>query len=461
VIRTGAIIATSLFAALAVAADEPRVADFQWQGTLDVTGQAGLIRVVVPGEALARLQSRSAADLRVFDAAGRPVPFALSAPPSTPAAARKATPPLPALPLLTTPPAGSSKGALQVRVEDQGRQQSLWVQLDGSAGASAQPAPATSVLLDTRGQKEPLGALVLQAHIPANLPVRIFVSTSGDLASWTPVATEGRIYRFDGDNAPTNDKLELRAPLQLEGRFLRLDWSGQDGVSVASVTGLVNGPAPVAQPPAVSLPAPRADGASAREWALPFATPIAQLELRTGQPNTLVPVRILGRDSPSGPWRALGQTVVYRLGAAGQESVSAPAVLQRPSVRWLRVEATHGARLDTLPLDARVLFEPLEVVFVAGAAGPYQLVAGRAEGVSAALPPAMLAATTSARWDSLPLARITQTHAATMPPASTMPAWLPAGIDARTAALWAVLVVGVLVLGAVAWSLLKQAQAKP
>ncbi|MCC2635754.1 MAG: hypothetical protein K0S48_3640, partial [Ramlibacter sp.] len=169
--------------------------------------------------------------------------------------------------------------------------------------------------------------------------------------------------------------------------------------------------------------------------------------------NTLLPLRILGRNQVSEPWRALGQTVVYRLGPAGEESVNKPVPLYSASVRWLRVEATHGTRMLGVPLAVRALFDPVEVVFVAGDRGPYQLAAGREATREAALPLAMLAATTTSRIADLPVARVREARSV---PQAARPDWMPHGLDTRTAGLWAVLTLGVLLLGAVAFSLLRQ-----
>jgi hypothetical protein len=447
----------------AYAADEPAAGSFAWRGTLDTSGQSGLVRVPLPAEALARLQSRDAADLRVFDAQGQPVAFALATPPRPADAPRPQTTAFRALPLYaaaagTRPP----KGSVQLRVEDRSQQQSVWVQLGGTtAGVAAGKAQALpAAVFDTRAQKDPVSGFIVRAQVPANVPVRFTLATSPDLASWTPVTVQGRIYRFDGDGAPANDKLELGSSLTLQDRYLRLEWSGQEGVSVESVVGLLAGREPQRELAALTLARPHADGATALEWQLGFATPIARLELTTARANTLLPLRVLGRNQPSEPWRLLGRTVVYRLGAAGQESTNTPAVLSQPSVRWLRVEATHGTRLEGLPLAARILFEPIEVVFPAGAAGPYQLAAGRSATGAAALPLAMLAATTSARVQDLPAARIVSTQSEASPPAGWASRWLPRGVDSKTAGLWLVLTLGVLLLGGVAWSLLRQINAK-
>jgi Protein of unknown function (DUF3999) len=458
--RWAALLAAAMCAA-ALAAEPAQPGEFGWRATLD-TGRSGLLRIPVPAEALARLQSADAADLRIFDAQGQPVPFAFSAPAQPPEPPPPRTPAFAALPLYAADaatPAGP--GTLQMRIDQNGQQQSVWVDLgrpDSQAPAGARRLEAA--LFDTRGQKEPLAALLVRARVPANTPVRFTVETSADLAHWTPVAVKGRVFRFDGADAPANDRLELAAPLSLQDRYLRLDWSGQAGVAVDAVVGLlVRGPTD-ATLPAVLLGEPVADGATALEWSLGFSTPLRRLQLATTQPDALVPVRVLGRDQPSQPWRLLAHTVVYRIGAGADESRNPPVELARPSVRWLRVEATHGARLQGLPLSAQALFDPLELVFVAGASGPYQLAAGRKATPPAALPLAMLSATTRTPVAELPAARIARIDSA---PAATAPwwgRWLPRGVDGKTAGLWLVLALGVLLLGGVAWSLLRQLDGK-
>ena len=461
----GILAAAWLLAAMAAtAADDPPPSSFAWRGTLDTAGHSGLVRVPVPADALIPLQSRSSADLRVFDGQERPVAFSLATPPRPANLPRKETAGFRALPLYAAHPvARAPNGVLQMPVDENGERRSLWVQL-GPDTAQATP-PGTqrlqAALFDTRGQKEPVTGFVVRARIPANVPVRLTLASSADLEHWTEVPLRGRIFRFDGEGAPANDRLELQAPLQLEERYLRVAWSGQDGVTVDALVGLLAAQPSQPDQPAVTLPAPVADGATALEWQLGFATPIARLELTTPRDNTIVPLRLLGRDKPSEPWRQLGHTLVYRLGAAGQESSNTPAELARPSVRWLRVEATHGARLEGIPLTARVLFEPLEVVFPAGTATPHQLAAGRAATEPGNLPLPMLAATTSVRVDALPLAKVAAVQSAPPPLRAAWARWLPREVDEKIAGLWLVLGLGVLLLGGVALLLLRQVGRKP
>jgi hypothetical protein len=344
---------------------------------------------------------------------------------------------------------------VQVRIEEGGTRRSVWVQTRPAAAPTASSSLLPSVLFDTRGEKREIAAIAVHAQLRPNRPVQPRVSTSTDLAEWTPVAVRGSLFRFEGDGAPANDTLELVTPMRLQGRYLRIDWDADEGISVQGMTGLV---AAAASRPhvAATLPAPAADGPAAQEWELGFATPIAELRLSTQRANTLVPVRILGRNAVSEPWQQLARTVVWRLGVPGRDHVNPATPLPGSSVRWLRVEATHGTRLEGIPLTAEAAFEPLQLVFVAGGEAPYEVAAGRKATPAAALPLSMLANASSVKVDELPPATFAQVEAAAPGQASGVAAWLPRGVEPRTALLWAVLAGGVLLLGGVAWSLLRQ-----
>lgn len=442
-------------------AQSPAPADFAWRGQLQLPPQASLVRVTLPAQAMVRLQTPDAADVRVFDARAQALPFALAATPRGQTPPRERTHRYVALPMSAAPPQGAaSKGAVQVRVVERGAQRSVWVQLKPGSAAPAGPDTLPSVLFDTRAEKRALTGLVVHAQLRSNRPLQLHVSTSSDLVQWTDVPTRGSLFRFEGEAAPANETLELENPLGLEGRYLRLGWDPGEDIQVSGITGLV-APA-AAKPPRVfaTLQQPVADGAAALEWELGFATPIAEMHLGTSKANTLVPVRILGRNAVSEPWRLLGRAVVWRLGTPGSDHANPPVELHAPSVRWLRVEATHGMRLQDTPLTARVGFEPVQVVFIAGGEGPYQLAAGRAATPAAALPVSMLANAGNVKIDSLPSASVAQAVEAPAAPRTGVAAWLPRGVEPRTALLWAVLGGGVLLLGGVAWSLLRQLNRK-
>lgn len=451
-------------AALPAFAAPPAPQEFAWRAPLELPAGASLVRVAVPGPALARLQGADARDLRVFNAAGEAVAFAFTRQPAAPAVAPAYTQPYNALALYSAAASAvrPASGALRVRIEDGAQQRSVWMQVDGQAPKAAGAERLDSVIFATRAEKQRLSGLKVQAALPANAPVRVSASSSPDLASWTPLPVRGRLYRFDGDGAPANDVLEFDAPVSLEDRYLRLDWSGQPGVSVSAVAGIVAPATPQPQREQVALAAPRAEGRDTLEWSLPFATRIAALALSTPRANTLLPVRILGRTDAAQPWRPIGQAVVYRLGGDNGDAVNPPVPLYGASARWLRVVSANGADLETGQLRASALFDPVQIVFVASGSPPFELAAGRAATPAAALPLPTLAGTLGTRKvDDLPLARVGAAVAAPLPEPAWFARWLPAGLTDKAAVLWAVLIAGVLLLGAVAWGLLRQLKAPP
>ena len=461
--RRLAVLLCLLLGVCAASADDmPKREDFAWRATLAVPPGASLARVALPAEALARLQTPDARDLRVFNAEGEAVAYSLA---GTQAInhqlAAQFTPTYKALPLYAaTSGKTPGKGSVQVRVNTPGNAQAVWVQLEegGGAAVAATGTPVKSALFATRDEKQAITAIALQGELPANVPVQISASVSTDLAQWTPVALSGRLYRFEGEGAPANTTLELEQPLTLQGRYLRLDWDGFDGVRLTGMTGRIAQAVPTLVRPRLPLSNATAQGKAALEWPLDFATPMAALAISTTRPNSLVPVRVLGRSEPGQTWRQLGQGVIYRLGPDGNsQAVNPPIPLNQVPVRWLRVEATHGMELPAAALQASVEFEPLQAVFLASGNGPFELAVGRASTYTAAVPLAMLTATVAGKLENIAPATVVNVLSAHQTAGSSAGNWM-----SRSTVLWAVLVIGVLVLGAVAVGLLKQLKtAKP
>jgi hypothetical protein len=442
-------------------ADSPAPAEFAFRAPLALPADAALARTEVPAPALLRLQSSDARDLRIFNGGGEPAPFAFMQPPrAQPAPPRDRTASFAALPLFSGSVGARPRGSTEVRIADAGGR-SVWVKMDGGDVAGA--PRLDSVLFATRDEKRVLSGIEVQATLPANTPVRMSVSSSEDLAQWSVLPVRGRLYRFDGADAPVNMTLEFDRPVLLEGRYLRLDWSGQEGVSVTSVTGLVAQAAKDAARVSAELPEPKAAGSGALEITTGFSTPIAALALTTSKANALVPVRILGRNEPSASWRQLGQTVVYRLGPAGSEAVNPPVALHGASARWLRIESTNGIDLATAQLKASAEFRPLQLVFVASGVAPFELAAGRANTTAGALPLPTIAGTLGTRKvEDLPVATVGTPVLQATGEGGPLARWWPGGHGpGKTAVLWAVLLAGVLVLAVVAWSLLRQLKSAP
>lgn len=434
--------------------------EFAWRGTLALPQGASLVRVHVPVQALMQLQSSSAHDLRVFNAAGAVVPFTvLGRSDLTQTAAPAQTKPYVAYPLFASTTDKPMRGAVQVEVDSAGHHSTAWVRWS-NAGASSKAdgasQPLQSALLDMRAEEHTLDALALNMELPRNAFVSLAVSTSADLKDWTPVPTKGPVFQFDGLDAPTNFTLAFRQPVSVKGRYLRLAWVGQDGVTVASASGRVATTQSDPMPLRAVLPAATVDGNSL-SWTLPFATPILALHLQAQQDNTLLPVRILGRNDAAQPWRTLASSVVYRLDTVGHGSGNPPTPLHGASVRALRVEPVQGQPLPEGGLRATVEFAPLQVAFLASGSGPFVLAAGRPQTPAASVDASVLGAVSPAKLAELPAATVA---AIQIRPKGALesgaPMGLVPGVPLRTVLLWLVLGIGVLALGGVAYALMRQ-----
>ena len=153
---------------------------------------------------------------------------------------------------------------------------------------------------------------------------------------------------------------------------------------------------------------------------------------------------------------------MYRLGGDNGDAVNPPVPLYGASARWLRVVSSNGADLEAAQLQVSAQFDPVQIVFVASGNPPFELAAGRAATPAGALPLPTLAGTLGARKiDDLPQARVGAAVATPVPEPGWFARWLPAGLTDKAAVLWAVLIVGVLLLGAVAWGLLRQLKTPP
>lgn len=461
----GVVLAAS--AVNALAADAPQATDFTWHATLTLPQGVSLARVAVPVEALLGMRSSAAQDVRVFNAAGAVVPFALlGGADLRPTAPVVHTNRYQAYPLFSTSPDHKpARGAVAVQLDPGDAAGKVWVRWDrtdvhtSAADAAPLAQALNAALLDLRTEKQSLAALALELDMPRNVLVPIQVAVSHDLKNWTPVATQGPLFQFDGTDAPANTTLELAQPLPVQGRYLRLSWPGQPGVTLRGLTGTVAAPQATAAPLRAALPPGTPDGTGALNWVLPFATPIAALHVQAPHNNSLVPVRILGRVAASQPWRTLASSVVYRLDAAGQGGSNPPTALNSVSLHSLRVEAGKGMALPEGGLQATVEFAPVQVAFLASGAGPFTLAVGRAQTAAAAVDAAVLGSVTPAKLAELPLATWSDAVVQTQTPRGLDRAaarWLPDGVPLRSVLLWLVLGAGVLVLGGVALSLVRQ-----
>src|SRR6266536_4219758 len=412
-------------------------------------------RLALPAEAYAGVTHSDLADVRLFNAEGLLVPFAWL---PQPAALREKRPAaaLPQFPLYVDRQHGDVAG-LALNIVRNGATTSISVATrDGEA---TEERVLGGYVLDASALDEPLNALdfALPAAGPATMHLRI--DASDDLANWRTVVADATLVNLEyAGRRLTRDRIEF-APTR--AAFLRLSWSpGRPAMEFASVSGEFGDRAvEVARQwrEVICTPVPNVEGDFECDLGGPF--PVDRIAINLAQVNSVVPAQFLARTSPNEAWQPIASTVFYRLQQPGGEVTNAPlAVAAHGQRHWLlRIDPRSGG----LGVDApRISFgwQPQEVVFAARGAAPFVLAYGSRSATSGALPIATLVPGYDAA-KGLP-ANIGVAHQGTPVPLGGMQR-MREPIDTKRWLLWVSLVLAAMVLGWMAWRLLREMGSAP
>ncbi|MEG3146243.1 DUF3999 family protein [Sphingomonas sp. RT2P30] len=440
--RRGLIVLAAVFALTGAARAAGDDAPTRYPVQLRVTPVAGapVQRLALPLSILAGSRSSDLADVRLFDSAGGAVPIARAPAPAM--TARRETR-LPALPIIGAADTPRVTG-VSVRLDARGQPRLVSLAAGGGEGRTA----TLAVLFDARHLGEPSDTLILDADWPASRPVTFVVEASGDLQHWRTIGQRVAFRSADGMAEKPEITLHDAAP-----GWIRVSWDTASTVTVRSglfAATTTRDPAPLMLE---AMPPPPTDTHEIA-FAVPFATPVAALQIVPAGIGTLLPVRIFGRDSAEQAWQPIGAGTVFRLAAKDGERVGEPIALDDAHFRYWRIAADGKGPGFVASPRLRFAFAPAEIVFVASGPAPLLLVAGRAAQPDTYLSlDSVLAGSGSREVSSLPVA-------ATAPSAAPATLQLITGdgdSDAvRRIALWALLLAATAALGFMAWRLARR-----
>ena len=426
---------------LPVSAEDIAPGSFAFGTVIDTDGASPLHAVRLPGAVYQRSTRGDLADLRVFNAAAQPVPFAIRATP-IPAETQPAGVVLPVFPLPGAEPA-TSDAPMHIRIESGG----ALVAID--RGRTPESAAASSYLIDASGLRTRLAALELAFEGTAPLVARVDVEASDDLRNFRMVNAGAPLLRTQlGGQSLSQMRVELGSE---RAKYYRIHASaGSLGAALDRVT---------AMPPAESGSAPRehlvavngkADG-NAFVYELDGAYPADRVSVDPVEDNAVLPFEIDGRDGAGGDWVRLGSGTAYRF-KQGDVTISSPAIPVRSGAwRAWRVRVTGNAPTGKAP-RLRLEWIPAEVVFAAQGAGPFMLAYGSGSvQTSGALPIATLIPGYGTDKAVEPAMATTSTNVQLAGPQALKPT-----ADVRQWGLWGVMAAGAMVLGLMAARLLRQ-----
>lgn len=459
-----ALIGAWLVGTAGAADDEPLL---RHRAAITVDRPGAFVQLPLPVPAYARAQQPGLADLRVVDARGANVPFALLAPRPDEALRTERLRDAALYPLPPRPP-GSTAWPMPLELTVEGERISVTRRPGAAAPASA---PAGWVIdlgdLGERARDEPVPmALELQWSGPAEFSAAYRLEQSADLRSWQPAGAGQLLALAAPGGALTQPRVLLPAA---PSRFQRLVWadpaaapalSGARSVALEQRSRVLDEPvelelAASPEPPASD---PKQAAPGALHYDLGAVLPLIQLELQLPPGTQVAPVHVQARERPEQAWQAVAGTVAYRIERDGVLSRSPPLAVQARA-RYLRiVPDPRAGRLDAARTPLRVRVQLSSVLFAAQGEPPYALLAGSAQARPGALPLATLVPALDEER-----ARFGQAHLGEWQESDAAVRQAEAG-ERREALrrwlLWAVLLGGVGALGWMVWRLARGA-AKP
>jgi hypothetical protein len=450
-----------LVAAAVPAAERP--GDYAYGARLEADGTEALYEVGLPAAVYRGIAFADLRDVRVFNGGGEVVPHAWRA--------RRMQGVEPAAQVAVTlfplkAAAGAALDGLAIRVR-RGPGGAVSVDVGGGAAGEAARGQTVGYLLDLTGFDRELRALELDWETPAGgFAGKLRVDGSDDLGSWRQLVGAAPLIDLEvGGSRLQQKRVEL--PRQAV-KYLRLSWIPQGaGTPAPELTGARG------ELLGKFVEAPREwafveSGKGAKPGEYVFDTgghfPVDRVRLHLPEPNTVVQVELLARDKSDQPWRHVAQGFVYRL-RKGESEIGGPELTAGASDRyWLLRVDQKGGGLGAGAPRLETGWIPHRLVFAARGVPPFQIAYGKRDAKAAAY--AIETLVPGFREDAGATIRAAKAADAQKVNVQAARALAPTelggearrveAIDWKRWSLWGALILGVVVLGVMAWRLIRQ-----
>ncbi len=462
-------------AAEPASSDTPR--DYSHSMAVNISGQQGVVQLRLPSDVYLHARSPELADVRVFDASGAPLPFALQhAPAQTRISHRALTARI--FPLMDGATRADQQLDLDINTGPDGRLLSVKVRPDGQRGHSDAPAHLSGLVLDLREGaatgRDDASPLIdaLRFTLPAGTRAyrgEVWVESSDDLKHWDALgAVELNWLVNNATETLESDRLDF-APRRF--RYARLRWRAGEPIAFGAISAESPSQTELAAPTVQLLLAPLA-GHEPRDllYQAPLGIVAQKIGLQFSEQNVVLPVTIGSyRELPP---RQFGQpthwqfepllrTTFYQITQQGQTRASADvAVGPIPTTQWVLRTDTPSATKPTL----RLVWSPATLVFLANGRAPYTLAFGRDKAPAKALDVTQVAPGFSAEE----IANVEQATVGALRAQADFKAGEDSALKTatqssrqRALALWGVLLAGVALLAFMVWRLMQQMKSPP
>ena len=432
--------------ALAASAQEAP-ADFTHHVPLSVSGNGPWYRLELPLAVQLNARQADLGDVRVFNAAGEPQAYALSRQSSQRTESRNVAD-VKWFPLYAADTQESLPGVVMKTTTE-----GTLVEIKPSSAAKPGMQVLRGWVLDASAIKAPLQQLSLDWSREQEGFQRFSIEASDDLQRWEPWG-EGQVARLSfADERVEQHDVSLPGR---SARYLRLVWKGQAAPLLTSAKLVSATRSSLPMPLVWSQPlAGTRLKAGEYSWQLPTGLSVERLRIELKQPNTLAPVTLAGRSDAKQLWQPLNNGLLYRLTQNGQDVVQDELQLPGQVVTELKLQVDErGGGLGADAPALRFAVRATQLVFLARGEPPFSLALGNASVKAASLPLSTLIPDYSAeRLNTLGQAKVVGDVAVASP---VVVAAVEDGPNWKKLGLWAVLLLGVAALGAMAYSLLRK-----
>jgi hypothetical protein len=434
-----------------LAAEQPD--DFATRVELRLEGQGPWYRMELPMALHFAARHADLRDLRVFNAEGETLAYALTRSSSSERRARHEHA-LRAFPLRGPAEGGDALPSVRVERSTTGTVVQVVPESPAAAGERLR-----GWLLDASAVQAPLEKLTLDWSAGDGFQ-HFSIEASDDLQHWTSWG-DGQVARLSFADQRI-DQHEVSLPGR-SARYLRLLWKSPQQAPELSAVKVVSA-SRESLPAAMAWSAPL-EPVSAKDgqylWDLPLGLPIERLRIAIERPGSLLPVTVEARRDGAPQWQPLASGLLYRLPQEGKEV--AREELELPgwmAVKQLRlsVDQRAGGFGQQVP-RLEVGMHATQVVFLARGNPPFTLALGKPEASREELPLTTLVP----GFDNASLAKMGRAEAVAIPPqVGRQPAEHESveQIVWKRVGLWAVLLLGVGLLGAMAFSLMRRPEAR-
>ena len=469
-LRSAALLA-ACWASLASA--QPRatdtVNDYSHAIPLTVSGKSAVVQVRLPQAVYLNARSADLRDLRVFNANGKALPFALTAPSSKSEASRRELQ-VTVFPVTNAVSQASTvKNDFEIKTSADGSVTSITTRHGAKPKAGADGARLDALVFDM-GKPES-GAQpafdALSFTLPdalTNYHAQVELEVSDDLSNWETMGYASLSWLANSERQTlTSNRMEF-TPRPF--RYARLSW--REGTPIEFARIMAESPSLTDLPPApdsvVLKPAPGKFPGDLVYNAAP-AIPVRRMNLQFSDQNVVLPAvlgnyvelpALKGTATTRWDFRPRLQATFFQITQDGKLRKSGDVVVDEVhEASWvLRPQSPAPEPGPELKLS----WIPATLVFMASGPGPYSMAFGR----SGAQPAALDVAQVAPGFSGAELQRLEQAVPGQLRVISVLAAAPSDAAAAGSAArqrmlmLWGVLLLGVGVLGLMAWKLIGQ-----